>query len=84
LALALSQTLQKMMAKTQEALAKRDEKRRREKEVTVATFMDLTKQAIVAQKMEATAKLVVEENRIMFVDLSIMDPERKRAIIHDA
>jgi hypothetical protein len=57
----LSETLQKMMAKTQEALAKRDEKRRREKEVTAATFMDLTKQAIVAQKMEATAKLVVEE-----------------------
>jgi hypothetical protein len=35
-----------MMNETQEALAKRDEKRCLEKEATAATFIDLTKQAI--------------------------------------
>jgi hypothetical protein len=31
------------MSETQEALTKRDEKRRQEKEATAATFIDLTK-----------------------------------------
>jgi hypothetical protein len=75
-------------ADTEEALAKKDEKRRRKKEATAATFIDLTKQAIEAKKMEAAAKLLVEEKRIVFVDF-IMDLkqmtwfEKKRTIIHE-
>jgi hypothetical protein len=46
-ALALSETLKKMLADTQEALAKSDEKRRREKEASNAlvSFIDLAKLA---------------------------------------
>jgi hypothetical protein len=85
----LSEILKTMMAETQEALAKRDEKWRREKEATTATFIDLTKQAIEVQRMETTAKLLAEKNRIIFTDLSIMDLgqrawfEKKRAIIRE-
>jgi hypothetical protein len=86
-ALALSKTLKAMMAEKEEALAKGDEKPRREKEVTCATFIDLTKRAMEIQAIEAEAKLLAEENRIMFADLSLMDPkqrawfEKKRAIV---
>ncbi|KAK1665539.1 hypothetical protein QYE76_053698 [Lolium multiflorum] len=66
-----------MMAKTQEALAKRDVKRRQEMESIAATFIDLTKEAIEVQVMEVAAKLLAEENRIMFVEFSIMDPEQR-------
>jgi hypothetical protein len=51
-ALALSVTLKKMMAETQEVLAKRNEKRHWEKEVTDTTFIELTKQAIEVQRMD--------------------------------
>jgi uncharacterized membrane protein len=70
----LSKALKKMMAETQEALTKRDEKRRRKKEATTATFIDLTKQAIM---VEAMAKLLVEENQIMSAGLSIMELEQR-------
>jgi hypothetical protein len=78
-----------MMVVTPEALAKRGEKRRGEKEPTAMSFIDLTKHAIEVQRMESTTKLLAEENQIMFVDLSIMDPdkracfEKKRAIIRE-
>jgi hypothetical protein len=58
----LSETLKKMMAKTQGALAKGDEKQRLEKEATAATFIDLTKKAIEVQMKEVAAKLFAEEN----------------------
>jgi hypothetical protein len=57
------------MVKKEEALAKRDEKRQREKYVTCATFINLKKQPIEVQKIKAEAKLLMEENRIILADL---------------
>jgi hypothetical protein len=80
------------LAEIQEALSNMDEKRHREKEASTTTFIDITKQPIEFQRMEAAAKLLAEENRIMFIELRIMDPdqmvwfEKKLTIIreHDA
>jgi hypothetical protein len=44
--LAFSQTLEKIMAKSQAALAKRGEKRRLEKEVSNAIYLNLSKEAL--------------------------------------
>jgi ATPase subunit of ABC transporter with duplicated ATPase domains len=56
------------MAEKEEALAKREEKRCREKKATCASFVNLTKRAIEvierntkAKAMEAEAKLLAEE-----------------------
>jgi FtsZ-binding cell division protein ZapB len=78
----------------EEAIAKREEKRRQEKEATCAQFFDLTKKAIEvdeslekAKAMEAEAKLLVEEREIMFVHTTNMKVdqkawvEKRRAII---
>jgi hypothetical protein len=66
-----------MMAKKEGAIAKRDEKRCQEKEAKCATFIDITKQAIEIQKIEVDTKLLEEENRILFADLSLMDPSQR-------
>jgi hypothetical protein len=52
-AFALSKTLKGLMAKKEEVLAKRDEKRRREKDATCASFMNLTKKAVKIQAIVA-------------------------------
>jgi hypothetical protein len=89
LALTLSETLDTMMAQTEEAPAKRDEKQHWEKEGVAATFIDLTKQVIDVQKLEVVAKFLAKHNRIMFADLSLMDLEqnawfeKKRVIIRE-
>jgi hypothetical protein len=51
-----------------------DEKRRLEKEATCASFIDLTKRPPEIQAIEVEAKLLTEENRIMFTNLSLMNP----------
>jgi hypothetical protein len=76
-----------MMADKEKDVVKRKEKRRRDKEATCATFIDLTKQSMQVQKNEANANLLTEESQIMLVDLSLMGAgtkawlEKKRTII---
>jgi hypothetical protein len=49
------------MAEKDDALAKRDEKRHREKDTTCASFVDLRKRALEIQAIEVEAKLTTEE-----------------------
>jgi hypothetical protein len=72
------------MAEKEEALAKRDEKRHREKEMTCGSFIDLTRRDLDieesiarAKAVEAEATKLAEENQTMLEDLSIPAPERK-------
>jgi hypothetical protein len=71
------------MVGNEEAIVKREEKRHREKEATCVTFMNLTKH----KTWRPRTKLLTEEKRIRFADLSIMNPakrvwfEKKRPII---
>jgi hypothetical protein len=83
-ALAFDDTLKALMAEKEEALANRDVKRRWEKDATCSRFIDLTKMALDIEEsiartnaIDIEAKLLVEENRIMSVDLSIMALEQK-------
>jgi hypothetical protein len=83
-ALALSETFNGWMANKEEAIAKREEKKCREKEATCNQFFDLTKKAIEveesttkAKAIEAEAKLMAEEREIMFVDTSNMTERQK-------
>jgi hypothetical protein len=77
-----------------EAIAVREEKKRREKEATANAFYDLTKKAIEveesmakAKAIEDEAKLMAEEREIMLVDTTNMTEaqkawvEKRRAII---
>ncbi|KAK1683435.1 hypothetical protein QYE76_044283 [Lolium multiflorum] len=79
-ALALSQALEKIMAKSQVALAKRDEKRRLKKEAFIAICLNLIKDAIEVQRMnveakrmDAEAKIRTEDARIVLAGLATMD-----------
>jgi hypothetical protein len=72
------------MTEKEEALAKRDEKRHREKETTCGSFIDLTRRDLDieesiarAKAAEAEATKLAEENQTMLEDLSIPAPERK-------
>jgi hypothetical protein len=82
------------MANKEEAIAKREEKKRWEKEATCNQFFDLTKKAIKVEEsmaktkaIEAEAKLMIEEREIMLVDTTNMAEgqkawvEKRRAII---
>jgi hypothetical protein len=62
------------MSEKEEANANKNQKRRREKEATCASFIDLAKRPPEIQAIEVEAKLLTEENRIMFTDLSLMNP----------
>jgi hypothetical protein len=71
-----------------EALAKRNEKRIREKEATCASFIDLTKRNLdiqesveCAKDAKAKAMKLVGENGIMLVYLSIM--ARKKVLVQE-
>jgi hypothetical protein len=93
-ALALSGTFKGWMADKEEAIAKREKNRRREKEATCNQFFDQTKKAIdveesmaKAKALEAEAKLMAKEREIMFIDTTNMTEgqkpwvEKRRAII---
>ncbi|KAK1663471.1 hypothetical protein QYE76_051630 [Lolium multiflorum] len=56
LALALNQTLEKIIAESQSVLAKRNEKRRLEKEASNTIYLNLTKDAIEVQRLGIEAK----------------------------
>jgi hypothetical protein len=80
-ALALSETFKGWMADKEEAVAMREEEKRREKEATCNQFLDLTKKAIeveesMAKAIEAEAKLMVGEREVMFVDTTNMTEEQ--------
>jgi hypothetical protein len=82
--LAFGETFQGLMAQREDALSKRDKKRRREKEATCASFIDFTKRAFKIEEsiartkaIETKAKLLTEENRIILAALSIMKPVQK-------
>jgi hypothetical protein len=82
--LALSETFKGWMVYKEEAIAKRDEKRRREKEATCAQFFDLAKKAIEieetmakAKAMEVEVNVLAEEREIMFIDTTKMMEEQK-------
>jgi hypothetical protein len=96
-ALALSETFNGWMANKEEAIAQREEKKRREKVATCNQFFDLTKKTIEveesmakAKAIEAEAKLMIKEREIMFVDTTKMTEgqktwvERRCAIIQHA
>ena len=81
---ALHETLESLMDEKEEANAKRDEKRRMEKEATSAIFIDLQKRVLEVEEskarsiaIEAEAKLLAEESRILMADLTIMDPANR-------
>jgi hypothetical protein len=64
-ALALSETFKGCMANKEEAIAVREEKKRREKEATANAFYDLTKKAIEVEKSMAKAKAIEAEAKLM-------------------
>jgi hypothetical protein len=65
--IALSETLKSMMAESQ---------KRPEKETSASIYIDLTKQAIAVQRLDAEANSRTEETQIMFADLSTMDGDQ--------
>jgi hypothetical protein len=76
---ALSKTFKGWIADKEEAITKREDKRRREKEATCNKFFDLTKKAIgiednmaKAKALEAEAKQMAKEREIMFIDTTNM------------
>jgi hypothetical protein len=54
-------------------VAKRNEKKHREKDGSAAIYIDLNKHTIEVQKFDAEAKSRAEDYLIMLVDLSTMD-----------
>jgi FtsZ-binding cell division protein ZapB len=83
-ALALSETFKGWMFDKDEAIAKREEKMRREKEATCNQLFNLTKKAIEVEEsmtktktLEAEAKLMVKEREIIFIDTTNMMEEQK-------
>jgi hypothetical protein len=46
-----------------------------DKEATCSTFIDLTKRALKIQAIEAEAKLLAKENRIVLAELRLMEPK---------
>jgi hypothetical protein len=90
----LSETFKGWMADKEEAIAMREEKKRREKEANCNQFFDLRKKAIEVKEsmaktksIEAEAKLMAEEKGIMLVDTTNTTEgqmawmEKRRAII---
>jgi hypothetical protein len=54
--LPLSETLKAMLAESEDAMAKRDEKNRWEKEATATIYINLTKEAIQVQRLDVEAR----------------------------
>jgi hypothetical protein len=69
----LSKTLKAMLAESQDAMVKPDEKKRRENEASAAIYINLTKEDIEVQRLDVAAKSRAEDNRIIFADLNTMD-----------
>jgi hypothetical protein len=87
-ALALSEIFKGWMANKEEAIAKREEKKQREKEATCNQFFDLAKKVVAAEESMAKAnEIEAEEREIMFVSTTNMTEgqkawvDKRRAII---
>ena len=87
-AMAMAEALKSILANSQEAMAKRDEKKRLDKETTTAMYVNLTKEAIEARRMDAEAlrldaeaKTRAEDNKIMLADVSNMDEDQRAWIL---
>jgi hypothetical protein len=52
----LSETLKATLAESEDAMAKRDEKNRWEKEATATIYINLTKEAIHVQRLDVEAR----------------------------
>ncbi|KAK1596241.1 hypothetical protein QYE76_018007 [Lolium multiflorum] len=73
LALAFTQTLEKMMAENQATMDKRDEKKRLENEAAGAIYLNLTKEVIEVQKMDVEAKMADTEAKLRDTEARRMD-----------
>jgi hypothetical protein len=73
----LSERLEKMLATSQNAMPKRDEKKRMENEAATAICINMTKEAIEVQMLDAEAKCRTEDTRIMLADLRNMDDDQR-------
>ena len=80
-AMAMAEALKSILANSQEAMAIRDEKKRLEKEAIAAMYINLTKEAIEARRLDAEAKTRAEDNRIMLADVSTMDEDQRAWIL---
>ena len=87
-AMAMAEALKSILANSQEAMAIRDEKKRLEKEATAAMYINLTKEAIEARRLDAEAmrldaeaKTRAEDNKIMLADVSSMDEDQRAWIL---
>ena len=76
------------MVKKEETIAEREERQHNEKEATAKIFVDLqlraleVEEALVKSKvLEAEAKIMAEENRIMLTDLATITDAVQRAWI---
>jgi hypothetical protein len=68
----LSETTKEMLADSEDIMDKRNEKKHMEKEVTVAIYINLTKEAIEVQSLDVEAKCQAEDTKIVLTDLSNM------------
>jgi hypothetical protein len=66
-----------MMTESEDAIGKRDEKKRRVKEASTAIYIDLTKHAIEVQRLDAEANSRAEDNWIMLANLSTTDADQR-------
>jgi hypothetical protein len=73
----LSQTLEKIMADSQAALDKRDEKKRLKTEGAAAIHPHLTKEVIEVQRMDVEAKMTYAEAKLRDAEARRMDAEAK-------
>jgi uncharacterized protein (DUF488 family) len=73
----LSLTLEKIMAESQDALARRDEKRCLEKEASNAIYINLTKEAIEVQRLDVEAKKADADTKMRDAEARRMDTEAK-------
>ena len=92
----MAEALKSILANSQEAMAKRDEKKRQEKEATAAMYINLTKEAIEVRRMDieakrldieamrldAEAKTRAEDNKIMLADFTNMDEDQRAWILN--
>ena len=76
------ESLKQIMIEKEKAAAEREERRRKDKEAAVAVFVDLQKRTLEvaetnakSRMMEVSAKVMAQENTIMFTDLDkVADP----------
>ena len=76
------ESLKEIMTEKEKAAAEREERRRKDTEAAVAVFVDLQKRTLEvaetnakSRMMEASAKVMAQENTIMFTDLDkVADP----------